>query len=293
MFLRRLRAPAVALLSLMLLLSLNSWAGGGAEPAAAASRSGVTMKVGTYNIIASTSAGTFRSAVHSLLPRVDVAGLQEVNSKDKEAVLRGLSGWSYFRAANNYGEQNPVIWRDSVFKKLGAKTVKTSGACWLGSERSGRNSVRAHYVSVVRLLHRATNRKVVIVNVHLLPNAVKGGRLNTSKPRTVKCFKREMRNTRAVVANQRGNGRVFAVGDFNVGWVPDERERVKALPFRRFKSIDMRSMWATERPSNTGTRKGALLDQVWAKQKAVNATVASDIRYSDHRPAIAEYQLPR
>jgi endonuclease/exonuclease/phosphatase (EEP) superfamily protein YafD len=102
-----------------------------------------------------------------------------------------------------------------------------------------------------------------------------------------------MTNLIEKVENQRGYGTVFVMGDFNAGWVADEKHRHEHLPFRSFRAIDFRSMWATERPGNgKGTHEDALIDQVYAHDKAGSARVLFGLKgYSDHLPAVARYGL--
>jgi endonuclease/exonuclease/phosphatase (EEP) superfamily protein YafD len=103
-----------------------------------------------------------------------------------------------------------------------------------------------------------------------------------------------MTNLIQKVENQRGYGKVFVTGDFNAGWVADEKHRHRHLPFRSFRSLHFKSMWAAERPRDgRGTHADALLDQVYARRAAASARVLFRLNdYSDHVPAVARYRLP-
>ncbi len=252
------------------------------------------VRIASYNILCTVGTATFRAAVEDLVTRVDVAGLQEVNSKDKEAVLASLSGsgWAYWRSKVQYAVQNPVIWNSNRFRFISGRQVKLNDTTWIGNELPGRHSVNRMYASVVRLNDTATGQKVSIVNVHLVPGAIKAGRKTPGRPRLFKVYRRQVHNVAVVAAAERSWGRTFVMGDFNIGWVADERERLRRMPFMTFRRQSMPSMWATQRPNaNRGTHENALIDQVFSTTKASSSTVAFDMGYSDHRPAIASYQL--
>lgn len=264
-----------------------------ATPAPAAAEQ-VGLKVGTYNIIANVSPAVFRSAVEDLLPLVDVAGLQEVNSHDKEDVLVSLAsqGWEYYRPELQDAVQNPVIWNRYRFDFLDARPVRLNPRMWVGKEVPGRHGyVKAMYASVVHLRDVQSGQKISIVNVHLLAGAVKAGKKVPGRPLNFAVYVKQVRNLSLLVREERAWGRVFAMGDLNVGFVADERVQRKRLPYMTFRRKSMPSMWATNHPENRGTHSDALIDQVYSTTAAAKATVAFSLKYSDHYPAIADYQL--
>jgi hypothetical protein len=245
------------------------------------------VKVGTYNIRAGVSTGTFSRVVHDLLPHAGLIGLQEVNSHDKEAVLAHLrgNGWRYFRADQHRGEQNPVLWRASQFTKLSAHSVRTSGAG---------GGIGPHFASVVRLKVRATGERVTMVNVHLPPGAIKGGLPNGQRSALFARYAHELAASVRVARREAGVGtghpRVFLTGDLNAAWIADHKHQHRRLPIRVSRAAGMRSMWATERPAGTrGTHESSLIDQVIARQRALDAQVLFGITGSDHFPAVATY----
>lgn len=253
----------------------------------------IPVRVGTYNIHVRTTPAEFSAAVGGLLPLVDVAGLQEVNSKDKESVLSSLrhQGWNYFRyRTRTIRSQEPVLWRTSMFEFLSGKVRLLSGRTFVGDEMPGGEAViLPKYATVVHLRERRTGALISVVNVHLKAGAIGGGRPWPGRPRLFRLYRREMTRVARITQREREWGRVFVLGDFNAGWVADRRERLRRLPFATFRRQGMVSMWATERPSGVGTRNDALIDQVYARRPARSATVALDVLGSDHYPAIAEY----
>ena len=264
-------------------------------PAAADTAS--TMLIGTYNIRAGVSTGTFQDAVEALMPKVKVAGLQEVNSHAKEAVLQSLSpGWGYFRAPYKHGEQTPVIWDMSAFSFLSARSARIAKATYIGNELTGRDGhLPAYFATVVHLRQLASGQNISIVNIHLVPGAVYAGEPMPGRPRLFKLYLHEVARVAEITMVEEGFGPVYVLGDFNVGWHADMVHHRVGLPYRTFKSMAMRSMWATgaaSRPKTLGTHSTSLIDQVYAATAATTASVKSGIRFSDHYPAVASYEVP-
>lgn len=291
-----LRTSAISVLALLIL------AGGGsvsaaapvAAPVAAKSAIGAgAIRMGSFNIQGGVSTDTFRQAVTSFTSRVDVGGLQEVNSKAKQAAIAKLpSSWKFFRPANNRGEQVPILWNTNVFRLVSARSVKTAGATNVGNEIPGKDGrKRARFATAVRLVHRDTGLRISVVNVHLPAGAVKSGVRRPGRPRLFRLYVREMARVAELAKAEQKWGQSFVLGDFNIGWVADEKHRTRRLPFRKFRGAGMRSMWATNRPAKGGTRLKALLDQVYSTRAADYASVERDIDQSDHWPAIANYTL--
>jgi endonuclease/exonuclease/phosphatase (EEP) superfamily protein YafD len=266
-------------------------ANGDTKTSARAAGSTRRIRVATFNVRAGVSAATFKRALRELVPRADVIGLQEINSHDKEDVLGSLAGWGYYRPARFFGEQNPVVWNRNRFRLVGARSVKTSPATYIGNESPAKGSTMGeHFVSVVRLRDLATGEAFSVVNVHLPPGAVRGGRPAPDKPRLFARFVSELAATVQVVDAEDERGRVFTTGDFNAGWVEDRKHLHQRLPIRTFGRADLVSMWATERPRRRiGTHNDSLIDQVFSDGRALNAVVARDIKGSDHFPAVATY----
>lgn len=265
----------------------------------AASADGQTeLHVGSYNIRAGVSTGEFSSAVHSILPDVDVAGLQETNSMDKQAVLDGLrsSGFSYYRVPRKQAagaEQSPIIWRTSRFTLLSTKVTSIAPKSWVGNEISPKYQyVGPVWAVVVRLHDNLTGDNVSVVNTHLPPGACINGGPAPSRPREFKVFRLSVINLGHLTDSERANGKVYTLGDFNIGYAADKRVGRKNLPVKTFGRLGMGSMWATEVPSGKrGSHQNSpsLIDQVFSAQKASNATVRFDVGFSDHYPVIARY----
>lgn len=262
------------------------------------------VRMATFNIRASMSTSTFSAGVKALLPYADIVGLQEVNSKDKAeklAEIKRSTEWDFWRQYRTHvashpkrggTEQQPVMWRSSRFVCTYSGPMLASGLISLkGEAASGDGTVR-HWFSVIHLVDRVTGQRLSIVNVHMLHGAVAGGRPIRSRPKHWRTYRIQMTNLIRKTQNQQGYGKVFIMGDFNAGWVADRKHRHKHLPFRSFRHIGYRSMWATEHPGSRGTHNDALIDQVYSRSKARSAQVLFALgQYSDHRPAVATYGL--
>jgi hypothetical protein len=266
-----------------------------------------SVRVGTFNIRAGVSVSTFAAGVKALLHAgVDIVGLQEINSKDKAqklAQIKQSGTWDFWRQYRHNipshphqggTEQNPVLWRSDRFVCTYAGPMLASGLISLRGETPKWDDDRRHWFSVVHLVDLITGQRLSIVNIHMIPGAITGGVPLKREPRHWKVYVTEMTNLIQKVENQRGYGTVFVMGDFNAGWVADEKHRHRHLPFRSFRSVGFRSMWATQRPRDgKGTHGHALIDQVYAHRSAASARVLFALKgYSDHVPAVARYRLP-
>lgn len=263
-----------------------------AQAPATADGTTTVVRVATYNVEVRRSLGDFLAGVVPLLARSDIVGLQEMDSREKEAALTGLAdqGWAHFTMRPAF--QETVLWRSDRFTFVSGRTVKMSDATWIAGELPGQTSnQKARYFTVVRLIDNVTGRHVSVINAHLIQGATRGGRPWPGRPRVFGIWKKNLVNVAGTASTERAWGQVFVTGDFNSGWVADHNHLRKRFPIRTFKRIGMRSMWAADRPNNgLGTHNDALIDQVFTSLRPISCRVAFDLAgYSDHRPAVAAY----
>lgn len=289
---RRLTASAAAVAALVAV---------GVTPVVSVTPASTTTEplvVGSYNIRAGVSTDTFREAVQDLTSSasgVDIAGLQETNSHQKEAVLASMasSGWSYYRGSP--GEQSPVIWNSDRFRFVSGRVAQVARSFYIGDEMAGRASASPPiYVTVVHLVDRRTDTNLSVINVHLLPGAVINGNPTPGRPLSFRAFRNSVVNLVSLADAEKSFGTVFVLGDFNIGYAADKRVSRPRLPYARFGNHGLSSMWATERPSGSiGSHENspALIDQVYSAKQATSATVRYGVTYSDHYPVIADYQV--
>ncbi len=252
------------------------------------------LHIGTYNIRSGTSLATFRRGVKALRRHVDVAGLQEIGLNAKRRYLATSRTWGSYHAPKI--QQNPVIWNRRDFEFLGGRGPWLAPTRRLGRELPGSGQpVKKSYASVVHLRHRASGRRISVVNVHLVHGAVRAGRPWPGRPRTFRLFRAQVAGLVRVVRAERSWGKVFVLGDFNVGYAQDKREGRARLPFRQLTHLGLRSIWKGSRyvGARHGTHRNALLDQVWSRTRPRHRSIVRTIRASDHYPAVATYRLHR
>jgi endonuclease/exonuclease/phosphatase family metal-dependent hydrolase len=284
-----------------------------AVPASGASSEGsgravtatVKTRLATYNIAVNRSVDQVRRGVSAVLPNADIVALQEINSRDKAAVLARFSGWSVWRQDRNWAQtqfeggadQTPVMWRSSRFSLVSARAVRISSAEeeTLNGEVPGYHEGIPSWVSVVRLWDHATHQRISVIDVHLVPGPVTAGRPTPGRPRTYALFTHEVYRVAKLSRDESAWGRVFTLGDFNSGWLQDYNRGTADMPVRRFRSVGMVSMWATKHPAKgkPGTHSTSLIDQVFARQQASDTKILFNVKYSDHYPAVATYQLAK
>jgi endonuclease/exonuclease/phosphatase family metal-dependent hydrolase len=262
-----------------------------AEAATTASTTAsTTVRVATYNVQVRRSLDQFLGGVGALLPRSDIVGLQEMDSREKEAALNGFDGWAHYSERPAF--QQTILWRTDRFQLVGARVAKISDPMYIGRELPGKPANQpARYASVVRLLDTVTGHRVSVIDAHVIQGAVRGGRPWVGRPRVWRMFKQNMVNLAAVTATEKRWGQVFTLGDFNSGWVPDRKHLRKRMPIRTFGRLGMWSMWRYSRPTNgLGTHDDDLIDQVFSSLRPLSCRVQVDLSgFSDHRPAIATY----
>jgi endonuclease/exonuclease/phosphatase family metal-dependent hydrolase len=264
-----------------------------------------TVKIASFNIRAGTTTQDFSQGVHGLLPKADIIGLQETNTKDKAMVLANLAsqGWDFYRqyrtdisAHPHQGgtEQQPVLWRSDRFTCTYAGPALLSGIYLLHGEKPAFDDDRTHYFTLVHLVDNVTGQRIAIINIHLIPGVISSGLPVRGIPRHWDLYQKQLTNVIAEAQREQGWGTVYVLGDFNSGYLQDVAHDHKGLPYRSFRAIGYKSMWATETPaSGRGSRQHALIDQVYTARKAKKAHVVFSLRgYSDHKPVVAQYSLP-
>lgn len=264
-----------------------------AAPSAVAASDPTRLRVGTYNIRAGVDLAAFKSSVDAFKAEVDVAGLQEIGSNDRNKYLKSDHDWGYYRPPEL--QQNPIIWDRSLFDFLDARGYKIAEKRDLGGEHTGDADKGDSWATIVRLRHRPSGQRISFVHVHLVRGAVKGGRPAKGRPRLFDLYADQVVGTLRAVKEERGYAdQVYALGDFNVGYKADDKWRHPKLPFRKFKEIGFRSMWKKSPylRKSFGTKNDALIDQVWNPANSVDETILRRIDASDHFPAVATYRMP-
>jgi endonuclease/exonuclease/phosphatase family metal-dependent hydrolase len=253
----------------------------------------VPVRVATYNIHNDLGYSAARSAVRRLVPKADVIGLQEFYSPLRVPILAELAtdGWQFWKPALIGAD--PVLYDADVFSFLSGQAVEMTPGLTVENPKSFYRTMYARptYATVVRLVHKPTGQRVTVVNAHLIARATKDGRPFRKVPRRVYAFKQGMAAVASAVARERQSATVFAVGDWNVHYNFDARERVGAFPFRQFKRQGMQSVWKSKRPLKPTINDKGVIDGVWAATRPDSAKVLGRFPESDHRPVLSVYRL--
>lgn len=266
-----------------------------AHPTAPAAGPAPELVVGTYNIRAGVSLPGFKDAITAFKSSgVEVAGLQEIGSNDRNKYLLADHTWGYYRPPAL--QQNPIIWDRDRFDVLGAGGYMIAEKRDLHGEHSGDEAKGDSWATVVRLLDRETGLTASFLNVHLVRGAIKGGRPVADKPHLVDLYYDQVAGLVAAIEEEGkrdDTDQVFVLGDFNVGYEADAKWRLRKLPYKRFTNAGLTSMWKNspmlDKPY--GTHRDALIDQVWTTTGSSNEQILRHIEQSDHWPALATYTL--
>lgn len=259
----------------------------GAASAAAADQS--SLRIGSYNIRAGVPFGAFKDGVAALKPRVDVVGMQEIGSTERNQWLESDVDWGYHTSEEV--QQNPIIWRREKFDVVGFQDYK------IAEDRDVQGGPKdATWATGVRLVDRESGRQVSVLNVHLVKGAVKGGLPVPGREELFKLYAEQVAGTVAAIKAERavaGTDEVYILGDFNVGYKADVKRKHKKLPYVRYTALGMRSMWkgSPYLDDKLGTHSDALIDQVWTTDDSVQEQIHRDIDQSDHWPPVATYLL--
>ncbi len=251
----------------------------------------VPVQIATYNFRADRPLDKFKKAIDELKSRVSVAGLQEIADKNKNDYLMDDESWGYYRPPEL--RQNPVIWDTDVFD-----LVEVPGAYKIADGREvedklgGTEYKEASYATVVRLEHVGTGNTVTIINLHLLSGASVVGKPWPDRPKRFDLLTEQIQGSVRLIKREKEiDTEVFVMGDFNIGFQADFKERHRKLPYKRYKRQGFQSMWDGGELAQKGTYENAYLDQVWATVAPQRRAVARDIKGSDHYPAVATYLL--
>ena len=286
--LRSALAGTVLSLTAALLAGVTTASTAGASAALVADE---PMRIGSYNIRAGVAFNDFKDGVTAYKPHVDVFGMQEIGTNERNLWLRADQDWGYH--TSQAVQQNPIVWRRDKFDAVGFHDYK------IAEDRDVQGGPKdASWATGVRLIDRATGQQVSILNIHLVKGAVKGGLPVPGREALFKLYAEQVSGTvTALKAEQAvaANDAVYILGDFNVGYKADVKRKHKKLPYVKYTALGMRSMWKGSPYLNDslGTHSDALIDQIWTTADSSDEHIYRDIEQSDHWPPVATYQLAK
>jgi len=268
-----------------------------AEPGPAA-RAAV-LRVGTFNIDAGVPLDRWAQAVRDFSTRVDIGGLQEATGKEKTAALKAVPGIASY-VSPRYRQQ-PIFWNSSLFRLVGGRAPKTAGGRQVERLGGGVTHQQTTRATIARLRSTATGRTISVIDVHLLPNAVRKGRRVRGVPRRFAMYEQQVRKLGKIVAREKhwADGPVWLLGDFNDNYRADRRKHKHKLAYATMHRHGLVASWQAVkgklRPGQgSGTRSGSYLDVVWSPERARSVAVLREdaFRVGQHYPLVSTYAMP-
>jgi len=257
------------------------------------------MRIGTFNIDAGVPVDRWTQTVRDFSTQVDVAGLQEATGRTKVAALAAMPGISTY-VAPHYRQQ-PIFWNSSLFSLVGGRAPKTAGGRQVEKLNGGVTHQETTRATVARLRSKATGRTISVIDVHLLPNAVREGRRVRGVPRRFAMYEEQVRKLGKIVAKEKkwAHGRVWLLGDFNDNYVADKKKHKRKLAYATMHRHGLVAAWQAVkgklRPGQgSGTRSGSYLDVIWSPERAASVAVLREetFRVGQHYPLVSTYPMP-
>ena len=212
------------------------------------------------------------AGVKTLSDKTDVIGFQEFGPSNKRDALKNIvkncasCNFGLYMPSISNGGNLPIVWKKNVFRLIGTGNMKVYDKQTVEDGAGGRN-VTAKHITWVKLQHRGTNKSLYVVNLHLIPSAIKNGRLSPDKPKRAALYKKHISALRSKVNNLRSNAPVIVIGDFNINYPADARVKHSALPYRQLGGVNIWSNWRIKGTSIGGTHGGSsYIDYLWVTQ---------------------------
>ena len=269
-----------------------------------------TVRIATLNTAATSSTRAAFNDVKNLLAQgPDIVALQEMSSGERRQRVRerltdcGTCVWDGWFPRHVLPGGLPILWRSDKFTFVGNDWFEVAPATYVGDRGAGPSTIRARYVTRLRLRDNATNRIIWVLNTHFVPT-VEGpnGRRNGNVRRT-RLYSQHMTGLLGLIDRIRtkeGGGLVFVAGDFNVNYRKDKVAQDPIFPYSALATRDLRSSYFKLGEPALGTH---ILDNGFDKRVidyvhyrpsrravAVGQTVLRGFN-SDHRPMIADFRI--
>ena len=142
-----------------------------------------------------------------------------------------------------------MLWRSDRFVCTYAGPALLSDIFPLYGEKPAFDDSKTHWFTVVHLVDRVTGQRLAIVNVHLIPGVIMGGLPVRGIPRHWKLYQRQLARVVAMTRAAAELGPGVRARRLQLRLAPGRGSTAtRDLPFRSFRAIGYRSMWATENP---------------------------------------------
>ena len=267
------------------------------------------IKIATFNAAAfQSNKRAVRDVRRLARAGIDVMGLQEMASAKRRKrvhdTLVGCRGCPWAQHVPGGGAvraSTPIYWKREQYKLMKRGAVFVSPPTRVGSAGAGPARMNAKYISFVRLRDRGTGRTLWVLNNHAVPSVQgRNGGANKSRPARLRLYKKHMIKLQKLVREcTRKGGLVFAIGDFNVNFRTDRRQRTHRFPSYRLGRVGLRNSYgalgepALGTHSLRGGRSTRLIDHVWfTPRRTLTPTHQRLLRGygSDHRPVKVSFK---
>ena len=269
-----------------------------------------TVRIASYNAGAMVSTHGTVADVKALIDEgADVIALQETSSWAKRVKIRDkyvdcetcvYKAWIPVPAVP--GGQ-PILYRSDKFELLGYGALQVTQDTYVGPRGAGPSTIRAKYITWVRLRSLATKRQAYVLNNHAVPTVQRGdGTPNTRLAKRLAIYGKHMAGLTAFINEIKSTtgGAVFVVGDLNVNYRTDRAIAPEIFPYHTLSELDLEATYEPLGMPEHGTHvlpngfDKRLIDYGYFLHRRFVSPTAQAIPqglHSDHRPLVVDYRL--
>lgn len=274
-------------------------AGSGSGSGSSNTTTGQTaVTVASWNSLFSNKT-SIASGAKSIGGKAQVIGFQEVHwtdSKHRDALLKDFicssckfDGYMDPATRNNSGSKPsslPIAWERSRFTRIGAGYKNV----YLENDYAGGGAGSAKWITWVKLKDIKTGDQFYVLNTHTVASVESKGKPSGDNTR-LRGYVRHMDTLSSLIKSfKKDNVPIVVLGDFNVNYRYDIKEKYRDFPYVRLGQIGLKSTWNQLNlagiSSSASTHGGGsrLIDYVWTWGPNVSVKSASiGSRYgSDH-----------
>lgn len=268
-----------------------------------------TLRVVTYNVSADVSVRkTVRDLEQITSEAPDVIALQEMSSWKRRQAVRAAyvdcetcmyDAWIPVPAVP--GGQ-PILYRSDRYTLIGYGMRQVTKDTYVGPRGAGPSTMRARWITWVRLRDIATGRQVYVLNNHFVPTVQASDGGPNHQRKRVRLYRKHMEALVAMIQEVKATtgGTVFVTGDFNVNYRGDSVVQAPMFPYAALGAIGVTStyqnLWVPEEGTHVlgnGFSK-RLIDYVFNRKARSVSPQSQHIIFglsSDHRPLVADYAV--
>ncbi|MFN8193578.1 MAG: hypothetical protein U0R80_04750 [Nocardioidaceae bacterium] len=268
-----------------------------------------SVRIASYNAGSMVGVkGTVKDVQALIDQGVDIIALQEMSSWTKRVKIREkyldcetclYDGYVPVQAVP--GGQ-PILYRSDRFTLLDSGMSQLTKDTYVGPRGAGPSTIRARWVTWVRLRTVATGRQVYILNNHGVPTVQRGdGQPNMRLKKRVAVYAKHMAGLESFVDSIKTTtgGSIFVVGDLNVNYRTDRVVAPDVFPFHSLGLVGMQASYEKLGLPEHGTHvlpngyDKRLIDYSYSSQPRFVSPTAQTILtglHSDHRPLVVDYR---